>query len=249
MAPKNEKEVSAERSYELAIWREGVLAEATTLANKKISEYITTNPATKPADPDPFEEKTPKASVFQVIEAADFAGGEHAEPEWQIHQLVPFTGTGLNTGASQTLKSFEILEVGTCINRGTPYQGLPVRNRSRCNYCCGRSEAQATCYACGHLLEGRSAMSANCRRSFPRRRTCFMRSRSSSGLVELQYFCATYVAFDTKFRCSVGAEENSAKDMAVVFGAMERISGKLLAASLPRSVIPDCLDGFCLLAV
>jgi len=37
----------------------------------------------------------------------------------------------------------------------------------------------------------------------------------------------TYCAFDTKWRCSVGADDNSARDMAVVFGAMERISKRL----------------------
>src|SRR5262249_23312035 len=55
----------------------------------------------------------------------------------------------------------------------------------------------------------------------------FERAQISALIARLRPLGATYVVLDTKWRCSVGADENSASDQAVVLGSMDRIAREL----------------------
>jgi len=201
-------------------WDAQMLKEGKQLSN--VLEFKKPD-APKPAAPekpkaDPFETKYP----FQVIEAREFAGGEFVEPEWQVHQLVPKLGTGLDLGASKSWKSFKVLEVATCIHRGTPYRDRPVRK--------GRSVIVVAEGSYGYPLRMKAlAKHLECDVSelpaiIPAAPNLFMRDQVDALIRELKKRGCTYLAIDTKWRCSVTAEENSAKDSGIVFGAMERIS-------------------------
>jgi len=169
--------------------------------------------------------ETPAESPFRVIEAAEFAGGEYIEPDWQVHELVPKQGSGLDIGESKTWKSFKVLELATCINRGTPYRGRPVQK--------GRSVIVVAEGTHGYPLRMQAlAKHLGCPLSelpaiIPAAPNLFDPNQIKELIVQLKILGATYVALDTKWRCSLGADENSAKDNAIIFGSIDAIARKV----------------------
>jgi AAA domain len=180
--------------------------------------------APEPANDDSWMYETAPATAnpFRVIEAREFAGSEYIEPDWQVHELVPKVGSGLDVGDSQTWKSFKTFELAAAIHRGVPYCGRPVQK--------GRSVIVVAEGAHGYPLR----MQAYAKHHgvpidelpaiIPAAPNLFDPRQIEALIEQLKIRGATYVAIDTKWRCSLGAEENSAKDNAIVFGSIERIA-------------------------
>jgi hypothetical protein len=172
-------------------------------------------------------EKAARAfDALAVVEASEFASEEDSEPDWQVRGLIPTTGTGLHTGASGTLKSFAELELAACIHRGVPFHGLEV-TQGRAVIVVAEGvrgyKRRQRAYAKRH---GVSLMDLPAIVPCPAN---LFDSGQVIALIEQIKLAggATYCCFDTKWRCSVGADENSANDQAVVFGAMDRIAREL----------------------
>ena len=167
-------------------------------------------------------EKAVAVSPFQVIEAADFAGADYVEPDWQVHQLVPKIGSGLDIGESMTWKSFKIFDLAACIHRGVQWRDRPTRK--------GRAVIVVAEGVHGYPLRMKAYAKAHgCKVSdlpaiIPAAPNLFDPQQVTQLIAELKKRGATYVALDTKWRCSMGAEENSAKDNAIVFGSIDRIA-------------------------
>ena len=164
----------------------------------------------------------PTVSPFRVIESADFAGRDYAEPEWQIHELIPKMGSGLDIGESKTWKSFKIFDQAAAIHRGVQWRDRPTKK--------GRSVIVVAEGAVDYPFRMRayakhhSCDLADLPAIIPAAPNLFNPRQITTLIAELKKRGATYVVLDTKWRCSEGAEENSAKDMGVVFGSIERIS-------------------------
>ncbi len=171
-------------------------------------------------------EKAARAfDAFRVIEAEEFASGTDAEPDWQIRGIIPRHGTGLHPGPSGTLKSFTELDIAAAINRGVPFHGLPVRK--------GRAVIVVAEGARGYKRRLRayakhhSVPLSDLPAIIPAAPNLFEPAQISALIARLDEHGATFVVLDTKWRCSVGADENSASDQAVVLGSMDRIAREL----------------------
>lgn len=195
-------------------WANEVEANALALANDRIKAALGAGVA-GPAD-------VPSFDRFRVVEAIEFADGDFEEPEWQVHELVPKQGSGLDTGESKTWKSFKIFDLAAAIHRGVPYRGRPVRK--------GRSVIVVAEGISGYPLRMRAYAEhhgvalTELPAIIPAAPNLFEPKQITALIGQLKILGATYVALDTKWRCSVGAEENSAKDNAIVFGSIERIA-------------------------
>ena len=139
-----------------------------------------------------------------------------------MYELVPPIGTGLDTGASKTWKSFKALYVATCIQLGLTCYGLPTKKGRACIVVAEgvfgypkRMKALAK-----HLNVNIDELPA----IIPAAPNLFKREQTDELIRQLKLYGPTYVVIDTKWRCSVGANEDSASDNAVVYGAMERIA-------------------------
>lgn len=219
---KTEEDEEYERQDELCVWQQNVMAEAITLANKKIGEYIAAQPASKPADPDPFEEKTPK---FAIIEAGDFAGKDFVEPEWLVEDLIPARGIGLAWGLSGSHKTGGIFDLMACVHRGIEWRDKDVK-RGRCVMVCAEGEymfpMRMKAYAKHHGINVRELpaivpSAINLRDS----------KEVAAFAIELLKLGAAQVWFDTLQQCAPAADENSVKDMGEVITNLKWLAKKI----------------------
>lgn len=162
---------------------------------------------------------------FRVMEADEFAATEDTEPDWQVRGVIPTTGVGMHPGPSGTLKSFAELEIAACIHRGVPFSGRQVR-RGRSVIVCAEGargyRKRLRAYAKHHkvtLGELPAVITAA--------PNLFEPAQITALIEQLRLRGVTYVCLDTKWRCSTGADENSANDQLVVIGSMDRIAREL----------------------
>jgi hypothetical protein len=205
-----------EQRQDRETWAANVEASALKLANERIAQAV----AAGVANTDWSE--IPSLSPFRVLEAIEFAGGEHLEPDWQVHELVPKVGSGLDVGESKTWKSFKVLDLAAAIHRGVPYRGRPVQK--------GRSVIVVAEGAHGYPLrmkayaEHYGVALSELPAIIPAAPNLFQPKQVTALIAQLKILGATYVAIDTKWRCSLGCNENDAGDNAIVFGSLERIA-------------------------
>jgi hypothetical protein len=199
---------------------EALKAQTDELASRAIAKAL------GQPEPDPFAppERYPidVPSPFRVIEASEFAGGEYIEPDWQVHELVPKQGSGLDIGESTVWKSFKVFDLAAAIHRGVPYHGRPVqRGRAVIVVAEGRHgyPLRMQAYAKHHGVSLSELPAV-----IPAAPNLFEPRQIEELIKQLKILGATYVALDTKWRCSLGADENSAKDNAIIFGSIERIA-------------------------
>lgn len=162
-----------------------------------------------------------KVSPFRVVPASEFAG-QCIEPDWQVHELVPLQGTGLDTGASGTGKSFKTLYVATCIHLGVECYGLPVRRGRACIIVAEGSNGYR--YRLQALAKHLDVPLSELPAVIPAAPNLFKPEQVAELIRELKAYAPTYVVVDTKWRCSVGASEDSASDNAIVYGSADRIA-------------------------
>lgn len=171
------------------------------------------------------EKITRAFDAFRVIEASEFASGEDTEPDWQVRGLIPRQGTGLHPGPSGTLKSFTELDIAACIHRGAPFHGREVRK--------GRAVIVVAEGARGYKRRLQAYAKHNgvplteLPAIIPAAPNLFEPNQISALIARLKLDGVTYVVLDTKWRCAVGSDENSASDQAVVLGSMDRIAREL----------------------
>jgi hypothetical protein len=172
--------------------------------------------------PAPQSEAEFPSGRFRVIESEEFAGAEFIEPEWQVHERVPARGIGLEWGKSGTFKSFAVYDLAACIHRGVPWRDRAVK-KGRSVIVVAEGEhfypLRIKAYAQHHGCKVSDLPAV-----IPCPVNLFEPKQVSELIVELKKLGATYVVFDTLSQCSTGAEENSAKDMNVVIGALKRVS-------------------------
>lgn len=162
------------------------------------------------------------ASPFRVVPAAEFAGGEDTEQEWQVHELVPIEGTGIDLGKSRSFKSFKTLYVAACIQLGRPCYGLATKT--------GRSVIVVAEGIKGYKWRLRALARhwdislSDLPAVIPAAPNLFRDGQVDELIKQLKLYKPTYVVVDHKWRCSVGANEDSASDNAVVFGSADRIA-------------------------
>src|ERR1017187_57227 len=199
-------------SYGMPVWRWDTKGAP---ADSNVVELAAHKKSAPPADPPVTEAFPEDLRPWRIQNPEEFASS-HIPPVWQVYGYVPATGTGLETGASGTLKSFKLLEVATCINRGTPYAGrATTKGVSVIVVAEGTFGYPARMHALAkHLRCDLKELPA----ILPVPVNLFQREPVDALIRELKLRGATFVVLDTKWRCSVGAEENSAKDSAVVFG-------------------------------
>jgi len=172
-------------------------------------------------------EKAARAfDAFRVLDASEFASASDCEPAWQVRGVIPSAGTGLHPGPSGTLKSFAELELAACIHRGVPFHGREVR-KGRAVIVCAEGargyKRRLRAYAKHHnvpLSDLPAVIPAAPNLFEPTQITALIEQLKLSG-------GATYVCLDTKWRCSPGADENSANDQLIVLGSMDRIAREL----------------------
>lgn len=171
---------------------------------------------------------TPAAkSPFRVIPAAEFAGGDSTEPEWQIEELVPKVGVGISYGQSRAFKSFAILDKAACIHRGTPWHKRPVRKgRAVLIVAEGafgfKNRMRAYAKYHGVSLDELPAV-------IPAAPQLFLADQNKLKplIDELKAYGATYVAIDNQTQCMPGGDESSTKDMILVQRSYATISERV----------------------
>jgi hypothetical protein len=160
------------------------------------------------------------AKLFETIalnikRAEKFSTESDNEPEWQLPGLIPTTGSGLHTGASGTLKSFAELHIGAQINERGGKALMIVAEGAR-GY---KRRIRAYAQHHGIALEEMPTV-------LPMAVNLFQPTEVTAFIEAVRVLCSdvTYVSIDTKWRCALGSEENSASDQAKVFAGIDRIA-------------------------
>jgi hypothetical protein len=149
------------------------------------------------------------------LQTADrFASKEDTEAEWQIPNLVPRTGSGLHSGASGALKSFAEIWIGDQVNRNGGKSVLVIAEGARGFKRRLRAYSEHTGIP---LSELPAVLPFAVDLSDTDSVVGFV------GALKVLHPDVTYVAFDTKWRCSGSAEENSATDQAKLFANVDTI--------------------------
>lgn len=152
--------------------------------------------------------------------AETFATTPDSTPEWQVPDLIPRTGSGLHSGASGSLKSFAQIWLGDQVNQNggeavlviaEGAQGFKRRLRAYSEHTgVPLSELPAVLPFAVDLSDKDSVI-------------------GFIGALKVLHPDVTYIAFDTKWRCSGSLEENSATDQAKLFAHVDLIAREFKA--------------------
>jgi hypothetical protein len=143
--------------------------------------------------------------------------------EWQIPNLIPRTGSGLHVGVSGSLKSFGEIWIADEVNQRGGYslivlgegaRGFKRRLRAYADYYGRDLKDMPAVMECPISLFDRDSVVA------------FIAA------VKILHPLVSYIVFDTKWRNSGAANEDSATDTAVVFGNVDLIGRTFNAFSM-----------------
>ncbi len=153
--------------------------------------------------------------AFNIKRAEKFATESDSEPDWQLPGLIPRTGSGLHAGASGSLKSFAELHIATQVNARGGKSLLIVAEGAKGYKRRIRAYAQHHGFALADMPT-----------VLPMAVNLFDSSQITALIEAVRVLCpdVTYVSMDTKWRCSVGANEDKATDQATVFAQVDRIA-------------------------
>ncbi len=167
----------------------------------------------------------PERSRFAVIEADEFAGAEHVEPEWLVSEVLPRRGLAMIWGESGAGKSFFALDLAAAISRGVKWRDRPV-TKGRAVIVVAEGEhsfgLRLKAYAAKHGVS-----LADMPAVIPAAPNLSLKSDVKELIGALKRSGAQFVAFDTLSMCATSVDENSAQQMGQVVSLAKSIYREL----------------------
>lgn len=191
---------------------------------------------TAPADTTPAEGyRSPHYRRWSERLVSGLALASRQGPDWLVEHLIPRPSLTFLYGAPKSGKSFAALDLAACVATGRPW-GTSQTERGRVLYVLGEGAAGT-----GKRLDAWSLYHAEVDSLadlvwLPEPVNLTDSDKLDSQVDSLVALCrdlgVSLIVLDTLARCTVGADENSARDMGLVVEALDRLKDSTGAAVL-----------------